>query len=224
MSDKTEKGSNWGNLSQHRHPERHRGEKFSVYPAKKPLVEESPFVNTRDVQRIHGRDKMLRAADEGRALPVRIGCDSFQVFFTWEVHKLPGRGNRWSEIGQGNCRIYLVCLSCHRRVRALYRNPRQNAPSMPALGCRRCLRLIYACENSGKTLWWKNIVRPLRRLYRKHERLLTLKRTPRNAEALRRIEELILIYTKRAEPKRKNRMSTGVKRPYKDVRLVLGLA
>jgi hypothetical protein len=216
----------WGNSPGRWRGERQAEGKYSSYPHRhrRVLVEECHPIDVRELQKLHGRKKLLRAADEGKPIKVHLGGHSFDAHFYWEPHRLPGRTEKWSDIGQGNCRIWLVCMHCRRKVRALYRNPLPLVSDLPPIGCRRCLRLVYACENSGKTKWWKKIVRPLRHLYRRREKLHMRKRTPRVIEELNRIEELIFVYTKRAEPKRRTRRPTGMKRPYRNVGLVLGLS
>jgi hypothetical protein len=223
MSDKSSLGTAWGNLSRQWSPEEEPDRNISSYPSRRPLVEETLFVNMRDLQRIHEKALILKAADEGRPIPVLMEGHYFQVYLSWAPHRLPGKPERWSDISQGNCRIYFICPSCRRRIRILFKNPRPMVSDLPPIGCKRCLRLVYASENSCKRKWWKHIVRPLRRLYRRREKLLSLNRTFRVVEELRRTEELIFIYTKRAELKHRNHAPSGVKRPYKNVRLALCL-
>jgi hypothetical protein len=212
-----------GNLTGRWDLERHMDKNISSDPSKNALVEEALSVNMRDLQQIHGQQKLLRAADEGKPISVRLGELSFDVYLSWEPHRLPGKIEKWSDISQGNCRIYIVCPSCRRKIRILYRNPRPLLPYLPPIGCRRCLHLIYASQHSGKTKWWKQIVRPLRRFYRLREKLLSLNRTRRIAEQLKHIEELIFVYSQRAKPKRQTGRLSGNRRQYKDIRLILGL-
>jgi hypothetical protein len=223
MSDNLGFRPNWGNLSRRSHLERRMDRNNFPYPSRRPLVEEALFVNMRDVQQIYGRKKLLRAADEGRPISVQLGSHSFPVYLLWAPHHLPGRAERWSDISHGNCRIYFICPSCQRRIRILYENPRPLVSDLPPIGCRRCLHLVYASENSCKNIWWREIVRPLRHLYRQREKLFARKRTPRVAEELNQIEGLIYIYTQRAKPKRRTRILSGVKRPYRNVSMVIGL-
>jgi hypothetical protein len=214
---------NLGDLTQRRHMDRRTDGNISRYTFRRPLIEETLSVDTRGLRQIHGREKLLRAADDGRPITVQLGGHSFQVFLTWEPHQLPGHVRRWSDVSQGNARIYLLCDSCRRKVRILYKSPLSPVSNLSTLGCRRCLHLVYACENSGKTKWWGEIVRPLRHLYRRREKLLARKRTHKVTEELYRIEELIFVYTKRAEPKRKTRHTSGIRRPYKNVSRILSL-
>jgi hypothetical protein len=222
MSDRNEKRPAWGNLNRQSRLGRQGDGNISRYPSKRPLVEETLSIDMQALRRIHGREKLLKAADEGKPISVQLGGHPFQVFLTWDSHCLPGRTRRWSDISQGNARIWLICDSCHRKVRILRINPVSEASSMSAIACRRCLRLVYASENSCKNKWWKEIVRPLRRLYRRREKLFARKRTCRVSEELERIEGLIFIYSQRANPKRRTRPPSGVRRPYRNVGLILG--
>jgi hypothetical protein len=223
MSDNNKNGPAWGNSFGRWRGERQGDGNISRYPLTRPLVEECLSVAIRDILRIHGRSKMLKAADEGKALSFRMEGHTYEVFLCWEPHKLPGRTEKWSDIAQGNCRLYFICPSCRRRIRILYKNPQSLVPDLLPIGCKRCLGLVYASENSCKNKWWREIVRPLRRLYRKRERLLALIQTPRVVEELRRSEELIFVYRQRAKPKRRSKPPSGAKRQYRDVQLVLGL-
>jgi hypothetical protein len=222
MSDRNEKRSTWGNLNRQPRLERQGDANISRYPSRRPLVEEALSVNTQDLRRIHGREKLLRAADEGNPISVQLGGNAFQVFLTWDAHRLPGRACRWSDVSQGNARIWLVCDSCRRKVRILYKSPLSPASGLPPLGCRRCLYLVYASENSCKTIWWKRIVKPIRRLCRRRKILFTRKRTRRVIEELNQIEGLIFIYIQRARKKPIPPKNRSRKRLYKDVDLILG--
>lgn len=219
MSDKIKKGPNWGDLTQRCHPAGWRDRNISRYTSRRPLVEESLSIDMRDLRGIYGRKKLLRAADEGNRVSVQLGGCSFQILLTWDSHKLPGRIERWSNIAEGNARVWLVCELCWRKAQILYQDP----TGASIIGCRKCLHLVYASENSCKNKWWKQIVKPLKRLYRRREKLLVRKRTRRVIEELQRIEELIIVYNLRAEPKHRTRRLSGIRRSYKDVRMVLGL-
>jgi hypothetical protein len=223
MSDKNRMRRAWGNLPRRWTPEGDPDRNISSYPYRRSLVEETASINLGTMLQKYGKPKLLKAADVGAAVRVKLGGDSVNVYLTWTTHRLPGKTCRWTSVAQGNAQIWLVCMTCKCRVRALYRNPLPQVQGMPEIGCRRCLRLIYASENSGKRKWWREIVRPLRRLYLKREKLLALKRTPRIVEELRQIEELIFIYTQRTKTKRRGKPPSGVKRRYRDARLAFGL-
>jgi hypothetical protein len=221
MSDKNENRFNLGDLTQRWNPERHIDGNISRYPSRRPLIEEALSVNLRDLQKIHGRKNLLKSADEGKAIPVQLGGNSFHVYLTWESHRLPGRTEKWSDVCEGNCRIWLICLSCHRKARALYVLP-LSQDQKPVITCRKCLGLRYQSENCCKNFWWRRIARPLKKLIRRQEKLLTQKRTQHVRDELDFIEGQIFMLAQRAKPKRRNTGCSALKRRYRDVHLLLG--
>jgi hypothetical protein len=223
MSDRTEKRPAWGNLNQQPRLEGQREEKYSPYPHRRVLAEECLSVTMQTLRRIYGRRKLLKAADAGSPISVQLADhSSYSIHIYWEPHRLPGRTEKWSDIAQGNCRLYIICPCCQRSILILYKNPQSLVSDLPPIGCKRCLGLVYASENSCKNKWWREIIRPLRRLYRRREKLFARKRTCRVSEELERIEGLIFIYSQRANPKRRTRPPSGARRPYRNVGLILG--
>jgi hypothetical protein len=225
MSDITEERYIWGNFNRQSHPERQGDKNIYRQTSRRPLVEEAVSIDMGELRRIYGREKLLKFANEGKPFTVQLADHSFySIYMCWEPHRLPGRTENWSDIAEGNCRLYFICPCCYRKIRILYKNPQALLSDLPSIGCKRCLHLVYASENSCKNKWWKEIVRPLRRLYRRRKKLLTRIWTPQVAEELQRTEELIIIYTERAKLKNEKRSRSEKKRQYKNVNLVLGLS
>jgi hypothetical protein len=193
-------------------------ESTPLYPNKRSLVEECHSIDIRDLQKMYGRDRLFRAADNGSPIHIQIGNHSYQAIFTWTAHRLPGWEERWSSIQERNCRIWHVCQSCYQKFRILYVNP-----SFPSrLACRKCLGLIYQSEYCGKNLWWRKARMPLKKLFKRQDKLFKMKRTHRVRDELEIIEGQILMLMQRAKPKGKTQRQPGIKRRYRDMNLAIG--
>jgi len=206
--------------------ERGRG----IPPIPRRLVEECLSFSVADLKSRLGRKALLAASQDAHPVRFPAGGVWLSAYITYEPHRLPGRRTRWSDIDQGNVRLWLVCLKCHRRVRKLYCFPADTGgDDLSDLSCRRCHGLTYKSQNCSGNRWWKEIVRPLKRLHRRRKRLLGRKQNTQTMTQLGRIDELIWILHRRAAPKTRSKRrndnvdpgnSLRVRRPYKDLRLL----
>ena len=194
------------------------------YSYRRPLVEETHTVDTRDLQRIYDRTKLLQAADEGQSVKIRLQGQHLEIFLTWESHPLPGRPTHWSDFAQRNVRLWLICTQCWRRVGKLYLHPAEAVSgNRPEPGCRKCLKLSYQSQHCGGNKWWKQFAMPLKRLLRQRRRLL-LRQNPRSMKQLEKIDRSIWLLRERAVAKSRSRQGIShtnrIKRLYRDLALI----
>jgi hypothetical protein len=188
---------------------------------KKRLVEECEIIWVYALQKVFGKKALLAAIREARPfrVPVLGGC--FDVWLTDEIHRLPGRQERWSE--DGTCRLWLVCTGCRQKVGKLYYYSTDGLRS--ALLCRTCHRLTYLSVNSGGSRWYREVARPVKRLLAEKERL-SGQRGGRHRDRLLEIEAQVRGLKERLKPKTKpvrlplGRLGTSQKRPYRAIHLL----
>jgi hypothetical protein len=215
MSDKTENNFISGNFAGRWGPEGHADKYFSPY-LRRPLVEECSGISFSDLKSRYKRKDLIRLAEREQSISVQFANQHYKIRLSAEQYQQKWRASGWSDV----TRVWLLC-NCGRRVRRLYIDPRAS-DVVPILACRTCLGLRYLSQNSGKTKWFRRIVKPLRKLIRRKDQLLLRKHTQRVREELQFIEGQIFILTQRAKPKRRTRRPSGARRSYRNVALVLG--
>src|SRR5438034_1279502 len=72
------------------------------------LTEECASVSTADLRRILWREALLAAVRDARPVVVELAGGWHSLYFSAESHWLSGRRSRWSDIEQGNARLWLV--------------------------------------------------------------------------------------------------------------------
>jgi hypothetical protein len=216
VSDNSRNNFLSGDFTGRSHSERHGEEKYALYP-RRPLVEEYVNFSLSDLRNNLPRQELISLGEQGRPVRMKFGGRSFEISLCAEPFQLTWRPRQVVDA----IRVWLLC-GCGRRTRRLYMNPQKSGiPSV--LACRSCHQLRYLSQNSGGTRWFNRIAKPLRKLVRRQEKLLLRKHTQRVREELDFINGQIFILTQRAKPKRRTRIPFGGRRPYKNVRLVLGL-
>jgi hypothetical protein len=198
------------------HPGRH-GDAYVPLYSRRILVEECESISMSDIRNRFGRKELLNKAECEGSLRIQHGCRYYEIGLSAERYQQKWRRSGWSDI----TRVWLHC-SCGRRARKLYIDPRPSG--VPAiLACRTCHRLRYLAQNSGKTKWFRRIVKPFRKLIRRQEKLFALKRTQRVRDELEFIQGQLFVLMQRATPKHRGSCS-GIRRRYRDVRLLFSPA
>ncbi len=215
MSDNTENSFLSGNLRGRSRGERRRDENFFAYP-RRTLVEECECISMADIRSRFNRKELLGLAEGERTLRTRVGAWHYEIRLCTERHQQTYSYGRRSNV----VRIWILC-SCGRRARKLYIDP-QSLSFPGILACRTCQRLRYLVQNSGKTKWFRNIVKPFRKLIRRQERLFTRNRSQRVRDELEFIQGQIEVLMQRAQPKCRNACGRGFRRRYRDARLLSG--
>jgi hypothetical protein len=203
-----------GNFADRSRGDRQGDGKYSVH-TRRPLAEEYDGISISDVRHRFNRKELLHLAERERAIRVQAGNRHYEIMLSAERYQQKWRRSGWSDV----TRIWLKCF-CGRRTRRLFGDPRSSEIAS-TLACRACLRLRYMSQNSGKTIWFRNIVLPIRCLYRKRRKLLAQKPTQRVLDQLRFVENQIQILISRAERKTGSVSGSGKRRRYKDIRLIL---
>ena len=162
---------------------------------RRELVEEYNAVAIHVVQAAFGKEKLLDALRRGLPFRLPVPCGSYDVSIVEELHQLPGPLYRQSSFEEGNARLWFVCLGCLRKKRKLYY--RQNSE----LRCRECHGLTYKSSISGRNVWWKTIVKPLKLLLHERETLLARPLNKGSKSRIHKIDEMIEVLQKKAEPK-----------------------
>lgn len=215
MSDNRKNGLISGNLRGRSRSDTRLDKNTFLYTGR-PLVEEWESVSMADIMNRFNRRELLDLAERGRAIRILHGRHLYEIMISAEHYQQKRSRSGWSDIS----RIWFLC-SCGRRARRLYFDPRPSNMT-PIFACRVCHRLRYLSQNSGKTRWFHEIVKPLRRLIRRHDKLLLRKRTQQVREELQFLERQIFILTQRAKPKGRSQRFSRVRRPYRNMRLVAG--
>jgi hypothetical protein len=192
------------------------------------LVEECEAISIRDARQILGKEALISAIRQARPLRLPVLGGHFYVWPVDEPHRLPGKPERWSSLEVGNCRIWLVCTGCRRKVAKLYYYYlAPDSTDRSDLLCRRCHGLIYQAQNCGGNKWYREIARPLKWLLREKRKLLAKQPTPRIAAPLAQIDSAIHILRQRLQPKTqrgREGLSSGMRsrqrRPYRNLNLL----
>ncbi len=213
MSDNAENKFLSGNFAGRSHSERRGDENIFSYP-RRTLVEECESISMSDIRNRFKRKELLGLAERERAFRIRHENRHYEITLCAERYQQSWRSSGTSDIA----RVWLLC-GCGRRVRRLYLHHRD---SDSGAKCRACQQLRYLSQNSGKTKWFHRIVKPLRRLIRRQDKLFLRKRTKRVVEEINFIEGQIFILTQRARPKGSGRRFSGVRRRYRNVSLIIG--
>ncbi|SRR6266545_800073 len=156
-----------GNSARRTYPKMHayEDEGSPIPRIPRRLVEECISISVSDIKYRLGRKALLVAVRDARPVRFQVAGASHEVYLCYESHRLPGRFSDWSEIDEGNVRLWLVCLGCRRRVRKLYCYPVSNgARQMSDVRCRPCHGLVYQSQNCGGNRWWRDTAKPLKRL------------------------------------------------------------
>lgn len=192
----------------------------------RPLIEECPSISLSDLKRALGRRFMLRAVRNAEPINFQMA----ELYLVHEEHRLPGRNPRWSDLEQGDVRLWMLCVGCRRKVRRLYSLPFSPLRDQSAeIRCRKCHGLQYASANRSGNAWWKAAMR-IRRLLKERQRLITRKQTAMVAARVEELDMAIFSLKQRIAPKTRIKRSPQEclvgrlrsKRTYKDLAL-LGL-
>lgn len=127
------------------------------------LVEECESISIRDVQRGLGKKAVVLSIRQSRPLRLHVLGGHFDVFPVDESHRLPGGPERWSSVEDGNCRFWLICPGCRRKVRKLfYFYLGADSLGLSDLLCQRCHSLVYQSQNCGGNRWYQETACPPR--------------------------------------------------------------
>ena len=179
-----------------------------------------------DIKYRLGRKALLEAVRDARPVRLEMAGAFLEVYLCYESHRLPGRFKDWSDIDEGNVRLWLVCLGCRRRFRKLYcYSVSDGVRQMSDIRCRRCHGLCYQSQNCSRNKWWRQ-VRNMKRLLRERRRILLRRPSQRATQRLRQIDELLTILQLRATGKSRASKCAGARlrsgrRRYRDWRLAL---
>ncbi len=196
-----------------------------LFPSKRRLVEECEAVSIWVVQRAFGKKALMAAIREARPFRLPVPGGYFDVWFTDEPHRLPGRIERWSSLEDGNARLWLICPRCRRKRATLFHFVLEGSSRLSDLWCRECHRLSYLSTNSGGNKWYVEVGQPVRKLLRQRDGLAGQKKAPKVQARLARIDAQLQLLLKRLKPKtasahRRILHGLGGKRRYKDVTLL----
>ncbi|MCI0724348.1 MAG: hypothetical protein L0338_36095 [Acidobacteria bacterium] len=191
---------------------------------KRRLVEECEVISVWVVQRAFAKKVLIASIREARPFQLPVPGGYFDVWFTDEPHRLPGRVERWSSLEDGNARLWLICPRCRRKRAMLFYFVLEGSTRLSDLWCEECHRLSHLSTNSAGRKWYVEVGRPIRKLLRQRDRLEGLKKTPRVQARLARIDAQLQLLLNRLKPKTSARRrilrTLGGKRTYKDVTLL----
>ena len=193
------------------------------------LVEECEEVTTSAVQRAFGKKTLLAAIR--RACPIRLPVlgGEFDLWLIDGPHHLPRGRKRLASLGSENCRLWLICPGCKRRVAKLYYYFfSRDSLTCSDLLCRGCHGLVYQSQNCGDNRWYRDTARPLKRLLQEKCKLLAKHQTSHVAARLAYIESDIHTLCQKVQRKTRGRnqklerrSAFGRRRSYRDVALIV---
>jgi hypothetical protein len=196
-------------------------------PGKRRLVEECETISVVALQRSFGKKALLSKIRAAEPLLLPVSGGRFEVWLTYETHRLPGAQPRYASLESGTARLWLICAGCMRPAAKLffyYVGP--GTSGLSNLRCQRCQGLIYLSANSGKNKWFRELVRPLKRLKRRRECVEKWTGTARRDRLLAQIDEEIDAFRLEHNQKRirnrvdlKRRSGLHERRPYRDMSL-----
>lgn len=82
----------------------------SHFPGKRRLVEECECVSVFAVRREFGKKALLRTIRESKPLVLPVSGGQFELWFTYEAHRMPN-GN-YACLENGTARLRLICPGC----------------------------------------------------------------------------------------------------------------
>ncbi len=200
-----------------------------LYPhrGKRRLVEECEAVSVYAVQRAFGKKVLIAAIRQARPFRLPVPGGYSDVWLVYEIHRLPGKAERWSSLEDGTARLWLQCPGCLRRVGKLYYFHLPGSLDRSRLLCRGCHRLTYQSVNCGGNRWYREVARPLKRLLRAKHKLTAMQQTPRIAARLARVQSEIEGLRQKLKPKtHQSRRQLSCmpafwqRRPYRDLALL----
>jgi hypothetical protein len=187
------------------------------------LVEECEEVAIRAVQHSFGRETLLAAIRQARPIRLPVLGGEFDLWLIDGPHHLPGSRKGVASLGGENCRIWLICPGCRKKVAKLYYHFfSRDSLTHSDLLCRGCHGLVYQSQNCGNNRWYRETARPLKRLLQEKRKLLARDPSPCNATRLAEIDRQVSELTQKLQPKtqRQNKFSRGLRsgrrRPYRD--------
>ncbi len=192
----------------------------------RPLVEEAIQITLADLRQLCGRKELLKAAEDARAVNFQILGNDFSIHLLAEPHRVPNR--RWGVSDREVTRLWLVCAGCRRKKRKLFTYPKFPGSSILLMAfCRQCHTLTYQSQNCGGNKWWREIALPLKRLFKRRERLLARKQSAKTQAELDFLDQSIFLLRHHAGAKNrtpKRTAGTGpvsrLKRTYRDLSLI----
>jgi hypothetical protein len=203
----------------------HDGRATSPFPGKRRLAEECESVSVYALRRFLGKKAILSSIRAAKPLRLDVSGGFFEVWFTFDAHHMPGKNARYASLEDGTVRLWLVCPGCRRPVAKLFYfcvNP--GFHGLSELLCRKCHGLTYQSVNCGGNAWYKEQIRPLKRLLRERERISNWAETARKERLLAQIEEKIVAFRSECDQRRspncvslKRRSQELRRRPYRDL-------
>jgi hypothetical protein len=191
------------------------------------LVEECEEVAISAVQRAFGKKTLLAAIRQARPVRLPVLGGEVDLWLIDGPHHLPRSRKRLASLDDENCRLWLICPSCRKEVAKLYYyflSP--GSLTRSDLLCRGCHGLVYQSQNCGGNRWYRETVRPLKRLQQEKQMLQARHLTPRNATRQAEIERKVLELMQQLEPKTQRRnkfpqwQRSRQRRRYRDLSLV----
>jgi hypothetical protein len=177
------------------------------------LVEECEEVAVRAVQHSFGRETLLAAIRQARPIRLPVLGGEFDLWLIDGPHHLPRSRKRSASLRDENCRVWLICPGCRRRVAKLHYYFFSRDSLTPSdLLCRGCHGLVYQSQNCGNNRWYRETARPLKRLLQEKRKLLARHLSPHVETRLEEIEDETRRLRQKLQPKTK-RQSTFPRRP-----------
>ncbi len=197
------------------------------FPGKRRLVEECEALSVYALQQFLGKKAILSSIKVAKALRLDVSGGSFDLWFTYESHRLPGKYSGYASLEDGTARVWLICPGCRKPAAKLFYfrlNP--GVLDLSELLCRHCHGLTYQSVNCGHNFWYKEKVRPLKRLLRARDRISNWARTARRDSFLAIIDQKIAAFRSEFDQRTlRNRIALKWRsgelrrRPYKDLSL-----
>jgi hypothetical protein len=193
--------------------------------AKKRLVEECEAVCVWAVQRAVGKATLISAIKQAQPVRLQVPGGHFDIWPVDEPHRLPGRRDKWSSLEDGTARLWLICTDCRRPRSKLYYFSPAGTGILSDLLCRECHGLTYLSVNSSGNKWYRETARPLRRLCRERDRLLSQRPKPSVQTRLAQLDGQIQMLRARLRPRGRRRShlqgdAVRQKRRYRDPSLL----
>jgi hypothetical protein len=197
----------------------------SCFPGKRRLVEECEAVSVYALRRFLGKRAILSSIRAAKPLRLDVAGGFFDVWFTYEAHQMPGKNARYASLEDGTVRVWLVCPGCRKPAAKLfYFCISPGFPGLSELLCRHCHALRYQSTNCGGNIWYRQTVRPLKRLLHSKERILRRNASARRDRLLAQIEQKIAVFRSECDQRRspncvslKRRSQELRRRPYRDL-------